>query len=164
MGAFFIWTVPCMLTDAYIVRHRPTNALLRLQAPTRKKSDGNERSKLRANIDNGLDCTRHNGQLHVKFMESLQGVLDSQLRQVLQPAQQSKANVSQPAQQSKSSKRRQRLRDQESRGEFCPTTKYSVCRSVAQSMGRIKYRRFLAQQRRLLEQINIVSAQQRLAT
>jgi hypothetical protein len=104
-----------------------------------KMSDGNERSKLRADFDNGLDCTGHNGQLHVKFMETLQGVLDSQLPQVLQPAQQSKAKVSQPAQQSKSSKRRQRLRDREPRGELCPTTKYSVCRSVAQSMGRIKY-------------------------
>ena len=128
-----------------------------------KMSDGNERSKLRADFDNGLDCTGHNGQLHVKFMETLQGVLDSQLPQVLQPAQQSKAKVSQPAQQSKSSKRRQRIRAQEARGERGPTTQYGVARSLASSMGKVKYKRFLAQRRRLIEQISIVSAQQELA-
>ena len=128
-----------------------------------KMSDSNERSQLRADFDNGLDCKGHNEQLHGKFMETLQGVLDSQLRQVLQPAQQSMAKVSQPAQQSKSSKRRQRIRAQEARGELGPTTQFGVCRSLASSMGKVKYKRFLAQRRRLIEQVCIVSAQQELA-
>ena len=85
-------------------------------------------------------------------MKTLQEVLDAQVPQ-----------VSRPAKKSRAMRRRERLRNQVTRGGFSTITQHGVQRSTAQLMGKNYHARFRAEKSRLLDQIRIVSALQALA-
>ena len=117
-----------------------------------KVSDSTERLKLQASFDYWSDGTGYDEQLQLKFMKTLQEVLDAQVPQ-----------VSRPAKKSKAMKRRERLRNQVTRGGLSTITQHGVQRSTAQLMGKNYHAKFRAEKSRLLDQIRIVSTQQELA-
>ena len=117
-----------------------------------KVSDSSERRKLQASFDYRSDGTGDDEQLQLKFMKTLQKVFDAQVPQ-----------VSRPAKKSRAMKRRERLRNQVTRGGLSAITQHGVPRSTAQLMGKKGHTRFRAEKGRLLDQIRIVSAQQEVA-
>ena len=117
-----------------------------------KVSDSSERRKLQASFDYRSDGTGDDEQLQLKFIKTLQEVLEAQVPQ-----------VSRPANKSKAIKRRERLRNQVTRGGLSAITQHGVPRSTAQLMGKNGHTRIRVEKSRLLDQIRIVSAQQEVA-